>query len=172
MAGLGRRTHYRKHVTDAVLFDYPEPSESQSIAKVVATRGGNQFEISLPGHPDQSHLALLPTKFRKLVWVKRKDYVIVDLADDDGEDDDRGGIRYQIAHILYQDQIKHLKDKDLWPTDDPEFVEEADQEEEEDDVEEEDGIVYNDDDLMVNTNRIAKMKLQDSSSEEESEEDD
>jgi hypothetical protein len=76
MAGLGRRTHYRKHLTDAVLNDLPEPKEHGRIAKVVATRGGNQFDILLSTTVEKvrsPQLALfLPTKFHKLVWVKRE----------------------------------------------------------------------------------------------------
>mmetsp|Transcript_7727 Transcript_7727/g.11048 ORF Transcript_7727/g.11048 Transcript_7727/m.11048 type:complete len:285 (-) Transcript_7727:349-1203(-) len=90
MAGLGRRTHYRKHLTDAVLFDLVEPDKSKGerIAMIVATRGGNQFEIVLPSDTKEDSantignkkLALLPTKFRKLVWIKRGDFVIVSCA--------------------------------------------------------------------------------------------
>ena len=48
MAGLGRRTHYRKHLTDSIIHDFPEPGDNECIAKVVATRGSNQFDIILP----------------------------------------------------------------------------------------------------------------------------
>ena len=82
MAGLSRRTHYRKHVTDSVLHDLPEPGVEESIAVVVNTRGSNQFDIRLP-HLSEIHLAILPTKFRKLVWLKRNDYVIVKIASTD-----------------------------------------------------------------------------------------
>ena len=98
MAGLGRRTHYRKHLTDSIIYDMPEPNANERIAKVVATRGGNQFDIRLPQtsssegssptedvsnkNQEESHLAILPTKFNKLVWVKRNDFVIVETADD------------------------------------------------------------------------------------------
>ena len=97
MAGIGRRTHYRKYLTDSVLNDLPVPEDDERIAKVVATRGGNQFEIILAnffskndnGDDDDNsngaigsvirtpQLAILPTKFHKLIWVKRNDYVIV-----------------------------------------------------------------------------------------------
>jgi len=232
MAGLGRRTHYRKHLTDSVLYDLPEPKQYERIAKVVATRGGNQFDIILAGtgtteNSNISGLAILPTKFHKLVWVKRNDYVIVqtginneqDDDDDNNEDDediDNGkdkqnqersiaeakttndanetGIRFIISHILYKDQVKHLISKGFWPKNDPEFSENhssaptADESDEKDDKKEEgDGIVYNteygdyddntgiyyteydnenDDDLFVNTNRIARLEIQDSDDEE------
>jgi len=256
MAGLGRRTHYRKHLTDSVLYDLPEPKEDERIAKVVATRGGNQFDIILAPKPTEttessgnkrSGLALLPTKFHKLVWVKRNDYVIVrtgidrnsgdrddentnEVGDEDENDDDdeeaptlvnadaietgtsnnnnngngnETGIRFIISHILYKEQVKHLVSKGFWPKNDRDFSEHGNSTIEqpqqngtadpakkdggdgivyasnnnnsntERDDYYDDGIVYteydmdNDDDLFVNTNRIARLEIQDSDSEEE-----
>ena len=98
MAGLGRRTHYRKHLTDAVLFDLPEPGKNDRIGKIVATRGSNQFDVLIAcsskegqnatGHDRNTVLAILPTKFRKLVWLKRNDYVIAQTVDDDEDQSD------------------------------------------------------------------------------------
>ncbi len=187
MSGLGRRTHYRKHLTDKVLNDYPVPAEDESIAKVVATRGGNQFDIILPGGSDEQQLAILPTKFRKLVWLKRNDFVIVQTAKDDLTGDteenqdavkteETGSIRFMISHILYKDQVKHLKSEGYWPEDDPRFNDaSADHEAGQAVAAAEDGIVYEaeidssdedvDRDLFVNTNRIATLAVDDSSSE-------
>jgi probable RNA-binding protein EIF1AD len=99
MSGLGRRTHYRKHLTDSVLHDFPEPHADECIAQVTASRGGNQFDVCF-FDKNKSVLAILPTKFRKLVWVKRNDYVIVRVADatagavdNDGNDDDADAVR-------------------------------------------------------------------------------
>lgn len=217
MAGLGRRSHYRKHLTDSVLHDLPEPSENERIAKVFGTRGSNQFELIVdpgPGSGSGSdqldmnmnmtrQLAILPTKFRKLVWLKRNDYVICAVAedekqkekennDDNDKDDSKdkcsgveGGIRYMIQHILYKDQIKHLKDNGLWPKNS--FF--LDSEEEMDDIRNGEGddddngngdsdsgddIVYNDytdDDYFCNMNRIANLKVDDSSDDSEGESD-
>ena len=290
MAGLGRRSHYRKHLTDSVLNDLPEPTNSnQRIAKVIGTRGGNQFELVVApptvfvkrrrqnnnnneggsrddndkhdegqrhekiendsGDKDGStneeelhicnvvedldmtpQLSILPTKYRKLIWLKRNDYVICECAENDHDDAHveeesnndiihqkkqepkntiEGGIRFMIRHILYKDQIKHLKEKEMWPMhshfletnsqdgDDEEIAniivkakallkqekentrsndgiiyEGDDQEEEEESTENydysDDGIVFsNTNDYFVNTNRIAKLKIEDSSSEEE-----
>lgn len=185
MAGLGRRSHYRKHLTDSVLHDFPEPKYPfERVAQILGSRGGNFFDllvspaIPLPtltsavksidnntktntssdGVVDSGSsssgpvsatemvpkLAILPTKFRKLVWVKRGDYVIVNCGNDDDDDNDdadvkdeernrivdtatttstyttkgeeKGGIRYIIQHVLYKDQVKHLKDAGLWPS--------------------------------------------------------
>ena len=257
MAGLGRRTHYRKHLTDAVLHDLPEPNPPHSrIAKIVATRGSNQFDVLLAAvEQDQTHsssngdnndgnnntptkqstteLAILPTKFRKLVWLKRNDYVIVETVTDDDDKDDKtddtdnppednnnkkpdsssvnNGIRCMISHILYQEQIKHLVSRGMWPQHDPQFaLDDKKWQQQQYSIASDggsssprvndDGIVYQesyfptdgdnngdhvgdnedgedplmvaDDPLMfVNTNRLARMTVQDSSSDEEDEED-
>ena len=129
MAGLGRRSHYRKHLTDAVINDLPVPNfeQGERIAKVLASRGGNLLEIDVASAPPHFHdrtgttpqLALLPTKFRKLVWVKRGDYLIV--TGDDQADEHEGceniKVRYMVKNILYKDQVKHLRGLDggVWP---------------------------------------------------------
>jgi len=209
MAGLGRRTHYRKHLTDSIIYDMPEPEENEKIAKIVATRGGNQFDIILPKEsPDENtttveqgpHLAILPTKFNKLVWIKRNEFVIVETAHDDDAgvvteesrsndgtvaSEDTGGIRYIISHILYKDQVKHLQSKGLWPTKDAEFATEKiglcsntreETNESTDDSaasKQDDGIVYDmgyeGDELLVNTNRLSALKVDDSSDSDSSE---
>lgn len=207
MAGLGRRTHYRKHLTDSIIYDFPEPSENERIAKVVATRGSNQFDIILAkdttgdevmNRQREPQLAILPTKFNKLVWVKRNDFVIVETAgDEDAESaNEKGGsskdpnindgIRYMISHILYKDQVKHLQDKGLWPKIDEEFsvnkvatmdlnVIAGENREEDDHEVANDGIVYDDmlsedDDYFVNSNRLAALEVDDSSDSEASRE--
>ena len=211
MAGSGRRTHYRKHLTDAVLNDLPEPDEGlgRRIALVVGTRGGNMFDVvvapltsstadvaddeddarrlseedgggggippetttsdddgeddgRIDGRPTTTgnrlppirnvrrpspQLAFLPTKFRKLVWIKRNDFVIVECGDEEDEPiicqgkSERGerpssssssssgggggGFRYVITNILYKDQVRHIKSRGMWPSD-PLFADDVD----------------------------------------------
>eukprot|EP00579_Thalassiosira_antarctica_P029627 CAMPEP_0202028844 /NCGR_PEP_ID=MMETSP0905-20130828/63663_1 /ASSEMBLY_ACC=CAM_ASM_000554 /TAXON_ID=420261 /ORGANISM="Thalassiosira antarctica, Strain CCMP982" /LENGTH=254 /DNA_ID=CAMNT_0048592567 /DNA_START=28 /DNA_END=795 /DNA_ORIENTATION=+ len=253
MAGLGRRSHYRKHLTDAVLHDLPEPDGiGQRIARVVGTRGGNMFDVIvappssnkdvLPitvkftqddasqskvdqeeiisgengttqsaetsGEPPPIHnlrapqLAFLPTKFRKLVWIKRNDFVIVECGDEEEEGTQQLGFRYVITNILYKDQVKHIKSKGLWPSDpyfgdevpdesgtgpkgdteakedqqngDKEDKEESNPDDNNEECEgtyEDNGIVFDghlEDEFMVNTNRIATLRVDDSSSDEDS----
>jgi len=148
MAGLGRRSHYRKHLTDTVLNEYPEPNKSKGeyVAQVASSRGGNLFDLIIAAPTNQeegiegtSQIAMLPTKYRKLVWIKRGDYVIVEsgtqtqqssqstpeeedteVEDLDDSSDNKinsnsSGIRYLIKHILYKKQIIHLKQCKLWP---------------------------------------------------------
>lgn len=220
MAGLGRRTHYRKHLTDEVMFGTPEPQINDKIAKIVSTRGSNQFDVLLADSKQcDPVLAILPTKFRKLVWLKRNDFVIVQTASDvhneeemqshestdvgaalvdDSEqksqmknsfESDKKGIRFMISHILYKDQIIHLKSKNMWPTNDDEFnvttkeiqtpPENFEQNPPEtgddakvnlstiiDNDDQPNNEYFNDNDplLFVNTNRVAKLVIEDSDS--------
>lgn len=46
MAGVGRRTLYRKSVTDDYLNSTPEPGENEEIALAQAPRGSNIIEVS------------------------------------------------------------------------------------------------------------------------------
>ena len=76
MSGAGRKSSYRKSVVDDYLNALPEPNESDGelVAHVGASRGSNVFEISIGS--EVLELAILPNKFKKLIWVKRGDYVI------------------------------------------------------------------------------------------------
>ncbi|EKU20680.1 rna binding protein, partial [Nannochloropsis gaditana CCMP526] len=62
-------------------------------------------------------LALLPTKFRKLIWVKRGDFVIVSGTSHDFQTaaGEKGKVKFMVEHILYKEQVKHLKDQGMWP---------------------------------------------------------
>jgi len=51
----------------------------------------------------------MPTKFRKNVWIKRGDFVLVSPI----EEGDK--VKAEIISILYKDQIKHIKNEKLWP---------------------------------------------------------
>jgi translation initiation factor IF-1 len=142
MTGLGRRAHYRKHLTDQVLFDLPLSNEEMDqVVKIVATHGSNQFGVLLINGTNSRFLANLPTKYRKRVWLKRNDFVIVEsgLAEVEEaenqeaeaastgtkcvtvapaatiDDSTGGGIGYMNKHILYKDQIRDPIEDGLWP---------------------------------------------------------
>ncbi|CAH0477303.1 unnamed protein product [Peronospora belbahrii] len=116
MSGSGRKSAYRKGVTKRVLYGDPEPKDNELIVRVIALRGSNLFEV-VDAHGDKS-VTMLPTKFRKLIWVKRGDFLIVGEGDG-GETTTakgtKGAVTSIVVHILYKEQIKSLKQKDLWP---------------------------------------------------------
>ncbi|EQC32968.1 hypothetical protein, variant [Saprolegnia diclina VS20] len=109
MSGAGRKSGYRKGVTQDVLYGEPEPVAGELIVQVKSLRGGNLFEVETP--TGDKGLAMLPTKYRKLIWIRRGDFLIVSGADDAK----KGAVNFSVEHILYKDQIKNLKAKDLWP---------------------------------------------------------
>lgn len=65
----------------------------------------------------EKQLALLPTKYNKLIWMKRGDYVIV--TESEGQfttaSGKQNGVSSLIEHILMKDQIHHIKKEGLWP---------------------------------------------------------
>ncbi|KAF4322450.1 hypothetical protein BBO99_00002477 [Phytophthora kernoviae] len=116
MSGSGRKSAYRKGVTKRVLYGDPEPKENELIVRVVALRGSNLFEVV--DAAGAKSVTMLPTKFRKLIWVKRGDFLIVS----EGEGGEtttakgtKGAVTSIVEHILYKEQIKNLKIKNLWP---------------------------------------------------------
>lgn len=174
----------RKHVTREVLEEYVLPEEHQQIVKVVAPRGNNLHEVQASS--GDKFLASMPTKFRKNVWIKRGDCVIVDPI----EEGDK--VKAEIVVILYPKQIKYIEKEGLWPK---EFVRGNNQlpvngtlaevteklgktslktpnDEEGDDDNSEEEESDNDDDLFINTNRppvVYYSSSEESSSEEEEE---
>lgn len=171
----------RKHVVkEQTLDDYVTPKENQQIVRVLGSRGNNLHEaVTAQG---ENFLISMPPKFRKNLWIKRGDYVIVDPIEE-GEK-----VRGEISFILYRDHIQHLQKLTLWPkafTDEPPSEERtgAPQPREgrrEEKVEEDCGSDHSTDseddesDLFVNTNRCNvhySESEEDSEDEEKAEED-
>lgn len=76
----------------------------------------------------------MPTKFRKNIWVKRGDYIVVEpIAEGDK-------IKAEIVKILNKDSMKYYKENNVWPkefTNNEKYQKES----------------HND--IFVNTNRVA-----------------
>ncbi len=115
MSGSGRKSHYRKSVTDEYLNSFPEPEEGDQIVLVKGSRGTNIFEVQLPDGKED--LALMPSKFKKLIWVKRGDYLIVSgvLASDlEGSGSDSSKVHFVIKNILTYEQISNIHEQNKW----------------------------------------------------------
>ena len=122
-----RRTPYRKNVEKDVLEALPEPEANQAIVQVVQSHGSNIFEVTFP--PTESDtgqatettavttLARLPTRFRKLIWVKRSTYLLCSSADEDYQTSsgEKGRVTMNVDYVLFELQVKHLKKRNLWP---------------------------------------------------------
>ncbi|KAJ8044850.1 putative RNA-binding protein EIF1AD [Holothuria leucospilota] len=172
------KTTKRKHVTREVLEEFVLPKEGQQIVKVVAGRGNNLHEVE--NENGEKFLASMPSKFRKNVWIKRGDFVIVDPISEGLK------VKAEISVILYPDQIKYIKEEGHWPEafspkrEEPEKREEtelSDQMEHQLNLQSNDECLDsetdsdNDDDLFVNTNRpvITCYYTDESTSDEEGE---
>lgn len=164
----------RKHVVKEVLGDFVTPTENQQIVKVIGSRGNNLHEtVTAQG---ETFLVSMPTKFRKNIWIKRGDYVIVDPIEE-GEK-----VKAEISVILYKDHIQHLQKLHLWPeafTEESSAREKTDREQEKgeqgEEIDDGEGSDSEDDDsdLFVNTNRCNYhySESEEEESEEEAEED-
>jgi len=168
----------RKHVAKEVLDDYVIPDPNQQIVKILGSRGNNLHEAETSD--GTKYLVSMPSKFRKSVWIKRGDFVIVDPIEEGNK------VCAEIVHILYSKQIKYLKSEGLWPTaftekapadDKPEVTEiiskgdsKCTNDDGSDDEEEEDSNDDDDDDLFENPNHRKPTSYVDTDSSEESDE--
>jgi len=98
----------RKHVTREVVEEFRLPSEDEKIVKVVGGRGNNLHEVS--DQHGESFLVSMPTKFRKNVWIKRGDFVLVSPIPEGDK------VRGEISTVLYKEQIKYLRSHSVWPS--------------------------------------------------------
>lgn len=153
-------------MTREVEQEFNLPEGGQIIVKVVAGRGNNLHEVE--DHTGDSFLVSMPNKFRKNVWIKRGDFVVVNPI----EEGDR--VKAEICSILYKEQIKYIKAEKLWPAGFAKAEETAqdlsklkikegnsDSEEDSDD----------ESDLFQNTNRPVYEESEESDSDTESEAD-
>ncbi|XP_075048767.1 putative RNA-binding protein EIF1AD [Mixophyes fleayi] len=97
----------KKHVVKEVLLDYVQPTENQRIVRVLGSPGNNLHEIETA--EGERFLASMPTKFRKNIWIKRGDFLIVDPIAE-GEK-----VKAEISFIIYKDHQCLLQKEGLWP---------------------------------------------------------
>ncbi|XP_075401476.1 putative RNA-binding protein EIF1AD [Tenrec ecaudatus] len=160
----------RKYVVKEVLGEHVVPSEQQQIVKVLKTPGNNLHEVETA--QGQRFLVSMPSKYRKNIWIKRGDFLIVDPIEE-GEK-----VKAEISFVLCKDHVRSLQKEGLWPEAFSEVVEKhsirdsqtqpelpAEPHSSGDDSSSED-----DSDLFVNTNRRQCLESEEESEEEEEEE--
>mmetsp|Transcript_15209 Transcript_15209/g.20115 ORF Transcript_15209/g.20115 Transcript_15209/m.20115 type:complete len:178 (+) Transcript_15209:43-576(+) len=105
MSGAKRGSSYRKSLTQAVE-SYPVPEENERIVRVFKVIGKH---IEVTEASGKNALCLLPQRFHRVIWIKRGDFLIVSVGDEEQR------VRFQVEHVLQKDQIKHIKKQNLWP---------------------------------------------------------
>ncbi|KAI9285798.1 hypothetical protein BC943DRAFT_360011 [Umbelopsis sp. AD052] len=141
----------------------PELTSGQVIARVVGPRGKNMHEVQYAD--GQTTLAVLPPRFRNLIWVKRGHYVVLD--PEATSSDKMGG---EIVHVLFPEHVKDLRAQGKWPE---EFNANANPtpSSRSNDMNS-DSEENSDDDLFVNNNRPVMEETDSDSDDDDSEESD
>lgn len=105
------RVTKRKHVMKEMLADdFEHPIESQQFARILASRGNNLHEAESPDPTAGSFLVTMPTKFRRNVWIKRGDFVVVQPIDEGDK------VKAEIVRILTPQHIKEFTKDGIWPS--------------------------------------------------------
>ena len=117
MSGARRKTKYRKNVTSEYLNELPLPDgeKGEEVVVMVRSHGSNILEIRTAS--GEISLCRLPTKFRRLIWVKKGDFMIVSGSTEEYETaaGSKGRVNFQVERILSADQVKHIAKQGLWP---------------------------------------------------------
>ena len=105
MSGSKRKSGYRKTVTRNYENNLLTLNEGDVIAQIISNKGSGIFEVKVSGIHGTTN-AILPNKFKNLIWIKRNDFVVVDSIANDN---------YEIKQILSRDHLKMLISDGLWP---------------------------------------------------------
>ncbi|KAK5583724.1 hypothetical protein RB653_005322 [Dictyostelium firmibasis] len=103
-------SHARKHVTNQSLNSSLILENDQSIVKVIDMRGGNVVEVQYPN--GSTVLAIIPSKFKNVLWIKKGNYAIIDKEDESSKSSQ---VKCSIVHILSKENVKGLVKSNDWP---------------------------------------------------------
>ncbi|XP_072495255.1 probable RNA-binding protein EIF1AD [Notamacropus eugenii] len=159
------QTTKRKHVVQEVLGEHMVPSDQQQIVRVLGTPGNNLHEVETA--QGQRFLVSMPSKYRKNIWIKRGDFLIVDPIEE-GEK-----VKAEISFVLCKDHVRSLQKEGLWPEAFSEVAEKQNSRSRPPQPElpgeaqsSEDDSSADDSDLFVNTNRVQYQESEEESEEE------
>lgn len=91
------------------------------IARILQPKGNNLHEVE-PENSTEPCLASMPTKFRRNVWVKRGDFVLVEPIDEGDK------VKVEIVRVLTPQHVKEYTKANIWPK---KFTRKRDHEEDE-----------------------------------------
>ncbi|KAK2584643.1 hypothetical protein KPH14_006991 [Odynerus spinipes] len=132
----------RKHVVKEVE-DLSVPTESQSIVQVLESRGNNLHEVI--NSAGEQYLVSMPVKFRRNIWIKRGDFVLVEPIPEGDK------VKAEIVKILTREHIKWYRAQKYWPL---EFDEIRNDVRHEETIKNKNSDEEDEEDIFVNTNRI------------------
>uniref|UniRef100_A0A0N4ZRF8 Probable RNA-binding protein EIF1AD n=1 Tax=Parastrongyloides trichosuri TaxID=131310 RepID=A0A0N4ZRF8_PARTI len=97
----------RRHVIKKIQMELVLPNEDQKIAQVLSSCGNNLLEVE--DENSEKYLVSMPSKFRKCIWVKRGQFVIIIPI----KEGDR--VRAEVEHILDVENILYIREHKKWP---------------------------------------------------------
>ncbi|XP_016976000.1 probable RNA-binding protein EIF1AD [Drosophila rhopaloa] len=148
---ISRRKHLMKEMMED---DYELPTENQQIVRVVSSRGNNLHEVET-ANIEENFLVSMPNKFRKSMWVKRGDFLLIEPI----EEGDK--VKAEICKILTPEHIKEYTKAGIWPD---KFAKKPVQEESSNRNQEDSDC---EDDLLPNTNRPLNQESSDEEDDDE-----
>lgn len=89
--------------------DLSLPTETQQIVRIVSSKGNNLHEVESSELAESNFLVTMPTKYRKNVWIKRGDFVLVEPIQE-GEK-----VKAEIVRILTTEHQKEYTKELVWP---------------------------------------------------------
>ncbi|KAG6803366.1 RNA-binding protein EIF1AD isoform X2 [Apis mellifera caucasica] len=127
----------RKYIVKEIE-DFSIPTESQSIVRIVKSCGNNLHEVIDPA--GIQYLISMPVKFRKNIWIKQGDFVLVEPIPEGAK------VKAEIVKILTREHKKWYREQNCWPQEFDEVSNSKQRTIKEDSDNEED-------DLFINNNR-------------------
>ncbi|XP_058684708.1 probable RNA-binding protein EIF1AD [Poecile atricapillus] len=101
------RATKRKHVVRELLEERVQPAEGQSVVRVLGTPGNNLHEVETA--EGTRFLASMPPRFRRHIWIKRGDFLLVDPIQEGSK------VKAEISLVLLPPHVRSLQRQGLWP---------------------------------------------------------
>uniref|UniRef100_A0A2M4AXB1 Probable RNA-binding protein EIF1AD n=1 Tax=Anopheles triannulatus TaxID=58253 RepID=A0A2M4AXB1_9DIPT len=89
--------------------EFDLPKANQRIVRIVASRGNNLHEVLSDQESNEKYLVSMPMKFRKNVWIKRGDFVLVESIEEGNK------VKGEICRILTHEHRKLFEKEGVWP---------------------------------------------------------
>lgn len=106
---MSRVTKIKHILKEQEVDEYDAPKGNQFIVRVVASRGNNLHEVETATEGEPHFLVSMPVKFRKNVWIKRGDFVLVEPIEEGNK------VKAEICRILTAEHIKIFEKEHVWP---------------------------------------------------------
>ncbi|XP_014487540.1 PREDICTED: probable RNA-binding protein EIF1AD [Dinoponera quadriceps] len=145
-----KATKRNKHI---IYDDLSVPTDSQCIVRILKPSGSRLYEVISPS--GEQYLVSMPNRYRRMIWVKRGDYVLTDPIKEGDK------VKGEIIKRLTENNIKSYRAQNCWPSEFDKNPEGNVNLITEDDTREDD-----DGDLFVNTNRERQRSNQETDDSE------